>query len=224
MTRDEFRTRITSAIGLSNQTGSSEQSLVDGWVYEGIVQVLLRTKLKVAKAQVSFIANEDDYVLPTEVLGIDRITMVNSSGNTIRLEPMSAVDMDDARAVELSGADPKYYSLEGYDMLRIWPKPSTSYDVVLHYTPRPGQLASGSSTPDYVPSEYHWVIEAYALWKAAEWDDDTSSKVGQTYQGTYELGIKQIKSDLNRRRGGWGPVHPRRRSRRNILKPGQTQV
>ena len=59
------------------------------------------------------------------------------------------------------------------------------------------------------------MVEAYAKWKAAEHDDDTSSEVGKRYFEEYAIGTKKAISKMNLRGGRMlSPVRPGRRTRR----------
>lgn len=208
MNLTEFRTRVMSSIGLS---GSTEQGYVDNWVNEGVEQVLLRTKAKIKIADVDFTANEGDYELPS-ILALDRIT-VTWDGRVIPLEPMDSAEIDWHRQYASSSACPRYYAVEGHNMIRVWPVPDSALDSEIRYVPKPTAMSSGSDTPDGLPTEYHPVVEAYAKWKAAEWDDDSSSQVGRSYLEEYEMGIKRIRRELQRRRGPMAPARLRRPQR-----------
>lgn len=207
-----FRARVAGSIGLDNNAGSEEQALIDGWVNEGIEQFLLDTGMKVALGTITTTAGEGDYDLPDEVLALRKV-WIDDTPDWI-LEPVSEDDILWFRRAE--GIPLRYYSIAGANLLQLAGIPDSASTINITYVPRPVTLVNGSDEPTEIPAEYHPVPEAYAKWKAADYDDDTSSEVGRRYFEEYAMGVKKAVSRMNRRGGRMlSPVRPgRRRPRR----------
>lgn len=207
-----FRARVAGSIGLDNNAGSEEQALIDGWVNEAIEQFLLDTGMKVALGTITTTAGEGDYDLPDEVLALRKV-WIDDTPDWI-LEPVSEDDILWFRRAE--GIPLRYYSIAGANLLQLAGIPDDASTINITYVPRPVTLVNGSDEPTEIPAEYHPVPEAYAKWKAADYDDDTSSEVGRRYFEEYAMGVKKAVSRMNRRGGRMlSPVRPgRRRPRR----------
>lgn len=207
-----FRARVAGSIGLDNTAGSEEQALIDGWVNEGVEQFLLDTGMKVALGTITTTAGEGDYDLPEEVLALRKV-WIDDTPDWI-LEPVSEDDILWFRRAE--GIPLRYYSIAGANLLQLAGIPDDASTINITYVPRPVTLVNGSDEPTEIPAEYHPVPEAYAKWKAADYDDDTSSEVGRRYFEEYAMGVKKAVSRMNRRGGRMlSPVRPgRRRPRR----------
>ena len=209
MTRDECRDRVASKLSMKS---TEELGLIVGWIQEGVVQYLTDTKARVRDVALDFTAGVQDYTLPAGILAFESIWVAPSGGNpSYELEQVGSSEMLRRRQWAYVGDSPQVYQLLGMDLLRVWPVPSATDTLHVLYVPAPATLASGDDLSVVgVPLPDHPVIEAYASWKAADWDDDVSSKVGQSYREEYMVGLQRAKVRRNRFDGGWGPVRPRR--------------
>lgn len=214
LTRATLRSRISGAIGLSNTDGSAEQALIDGWLDEAVEQFLLDTKCTVDTANLGLTAGEGDYTLPATVLAIKNIWIITADGTRVNLEPAPTGEILERRRFQTNGLFPTVFSLEGYDFLRIEPAAGSDSDTLyFDYIPAPADWSGATDTPSFVPSWGHPAIEEYAKWKAADWDDDTSSQIGERYQKGYDDMVKRAKMRINKMSGKWGPARPGGRSR-----------
>lgn len=197
----QFRTRVSSKIGLDNTAGSSDQSLVDSWVNEGVVDVLRETGCNIDSTTVTPGASAD-YALAASVLGI--IDMYTSSGGTdSRLEQLSVPDMLDIRQNGSSSGSPtQYFALAGADLMLFYPTPAAADTFTMYVVPKPTALSVSSDDPSSaslggVRTEFHKAIELYALAEAADYDDDGSSAQGQRYRERYREELSRIRRSLN---------------------------
>jgi len=223
LSRALLRQRVSGAIGLSNTAGGTEQLLIDGWLEEAVEQFLIDTKCSIDTASMSLTAGIGDYALPASALAIQHLWIVAADGTITILDPTSTQDILERRRFGATGYGPQVYAVEGYDFLRIQPVAQSSSDVLhFDYVPAPGAWVSPTTlTPPFVPSWGHPAIEEYAKWKAADWDDDTSSKIGERYQQGYQVEVKKARMRLTRMAGKWGPARIGKSSRRNIpARPG----
>lgn len=221
LTRTQLRARVGGAIGLSTTAGSSELALIDSWLDEAVEQFLLDTKCTIDTAVLDLTAGIGDYTLPTTALAIQNLWVVSASGTTQILQPVSTSEILTRRRYAAVGSYPMVYSLEGYEFLRIDPvAASSSDDLHFDYVPAPGDWSAAGNSPTYVPSWGHPAIEEYAKWRAADWDDDTSSKIGETYQVNYDRMVKTARKRLNMLAGKWGPAKAGRRRAAVPTSPG----
>lgn len=188
-----FRARISGAIGLSNIASSTEQGLIDGWVNEGVVDFLRRTKMHTRLASMALTAGQYSYELDTDILAMKDLWIDPSSGTSALLEPKNASDILYMRTLVSSPAFPTmYYSLEGANMLLLHPAPSSSADTLhILYVPRPAAMSVTADTPSAtanggIPAEFHPALESYAKWKAAEHADRQDA---QKFQQDYQIGV-----------------------------------
>lgn len=89
----------------------------------------------------------------------------------------------------------------------IYPKPTATGSLTLYYVPSPANaLSNGSDDPSSVskgnvPVEYHPLIEWYAMYRMASYDDDASSQVGQIYKQLFDQAVFEARKDMTRRGG-----------------------
>ena len=195
----QFRTTITSKLGLDNTASSAEQSLVDGWVNEGVIRVLLDTKCNVDKSTSTLTANQPDYTLDAAILQITEMNLTAVSDSTVRgLEPVSPAEILSMRRGASSSSSPSYYALEGNDLLLLYPTPSAADTLTIYYVPRPTALSAAGNDPSSntyggVPAEYHKAIEYWALYQAAEYTDHRGSGYGEAFFARYQRELALVR-------------------------------
>lgn len=184
-----LRFAISTKIGLDSTAGSSELAMMDSWINEGIVDFLLKTKCYVAVGTMTLSAGAGDYRLPDPVLEITEISLGGT--RLLRKSPHEIQEMRLAnQSATPSTSIPAYYALEGASLLLIHPLPQQASTLAIYYVPQPTPLSSPADDPSAgafggIPVEYHKAIEYYALIEAADYDDDSSSTIGQLYQQRY---------------------------------------
>lgn len=203
-----YRTRVARAIGMS-LSDSTDTSLIDGWVNEGVVQFLRETKANQKTAVLAVTGGSGDYTLDTDILSLT--DLYYEPANAVQNVMLEPVDSREIRRMRLSQStadvSPRYYALQGAHLIMLYPNPGSSSDKLhLIYTPRPAGLAATGDSPSdpargNIPEEYHQVIEAYAKWKAAEAEDHRPSEYGLNFQAEYERSISKVRADLNRKSG-----------------------
>jgi hypothetical protein len=201
-TLQDFRTNITAQLGL-DAIGNSDQTFVDGWVNEGVVEVMQRCRINVVSGTLILVAAQFDYTLSTTILALEEM-FVTPVGQTqaylmYRKTPGEIIQM----RVGASGGTPpvRFYALNGATTLMVYPTP-TAADVITYYNvPRPATLSSPADTPSDIPVEWHKAIEYYGCFRAAQYTDNSSSQMGQMWQKLYEAELIAIKKAM-RQRGG----------------------
>lgn len=209
MNLSTMRSRVAGKIGMSS---TEELALIDGWLNEGCEQYLVETKSVVREAELALTAGVSDYVLPDSVLAFAHAWIAPGNGGGIN--ELERVDFSDSlrrRFYNAAGPYSRTYELRG-NMIFLDPAPSSGDKLKMIYVPAPTPMVLNGDSPSAsgIPTRDHPIIEAYASWKAADWDDDTSSKIGQNYMQEYEMGIRKVKMRRNRMGGGWGPARPAR--------------
>jgi hypothetical protein len=197
-TLEQFRNNISLELGLDNSDGSSEQSLIDARVNEGVTDFLLQTGCKVIPASMPLTDDEQDYTLDTGVLLIKYAYLDGTSSDTV-LEQVSPEELVAMRLRGVStGGFPVYYSMNGSNLFSVYPTPdSDDGSIVIYYIPRPVLLAETTDSPDEIPAEFHPAVEFYALWRLASYDDDASSAQGERYREAYEREMRKARRYVN---------------------------
>lgn len=182
-----LRNRVQSILSL--KTTGNEATLLDGYLNEAYTDILVRTRCHTTCGDLTTIAGTWKYRLPTSILAVLEMWTEDATfGTTTTFEHVSTdqiIQMRRGQASTVSG-NPTFYSVEGHDMLLLWPTPAAAGTIEYLYCPRPTDMSGASDTPSYVPAEWHRALEFYACWRMADYDDDGSSQVGQLYRALYE--------------------------------------
>lgn len=227
-TLTNFRTVVSAKLGLEN-TVAGDQPLIDGWLNEGIAEVLTRSRVNVAVATMALTVGSSDYTLPTQILALDEIYVTDAStsilSRMLRVSPQEILNM--RIATQQQGAPPvRWYAQSGSSLLMVFPTPATADTLSIYYVPRPTALSAGSDTPSDVPSEWHKAIEYYALFQGGQYINDSASQNGAMYRALYEDELKKLKTAALHRGGRkLSPaVVGRRGSRSPVGQPSQQDV
>lgn len=181
------------------------------------MEVLRRTHAYVKTASFAISANDNEYEAPSDLLATK--SFINS--DNVPLERVSVEEIHDLRrGTPSTGPSSVYkYALNGANLFMFYPTPNANGTLTLYYVPVPAQAMTASNhdpsnvTYGGVPTEYHSLIEYWALYRMASYDDDASSQVGQVYKQLFDQGVFEARRDM-RRRGGrkLGPIRMGRRS------------
>jgi hypothetical protein len=233
----QLRLHVAQALNVANGANvntiaGAERTLLDEYLNEGVEQILLRTKVNKKTASIALTSGVGDYTVDPIMLAFDDawITPGASVGWNPMLERVDSYDIRQMRQAVGSVASPsQYYAFEG-NVIMLYPSPATGDTMHIVYTPRPSAMTSTGNDPSVspygeIPSEFHWIIEQYGLWKMADYADDGSSQVGQTYTSGFERGISQMKMLLNKKAGvRSGRASTSRRNRSGFRAPPGVDV
>jgi hypothetical protein len=213
-----------------------------GWANDAVIDMLRRTHCYIKSEAISLTAGTSDYDLQStnkEILAIEDI-YTTSAGSNYRMKRLSTTDLLNLRLYSVNSSPTAMYALGGANLLMLYPTPLTADTLTFYYVPRPTALAAGTDDPSSVtlggiPSEFHYGLELYMQWKAADAFDDESSSSGETYRRLY-LGdpgappgteqrdgfIGTMKKDVRKKAGKHlgGIVLPPRNRRSYIPQPG----
>jgi hypothetical protein len=212
-----FRTNIAATLGLDNTT-SGDQGLIDGWINEGYQDVLLKTGCFVTADDSLLTAGTQDYAISQSILKTVGLTLTSGS-SLYDLERRTVDEILDYRRTSSSPGLPWIYAVAGANLLMLYPTPNSSTDTIrIYYVAAPTTLSAAGDTPSSVPPEWHKLIEWYALWRGADYDDDGSSQQGERYKTQYLDGIKEFRRVI-RQKGGSRLAPARLRNRRYTTVP-----
>lgn len=215
-----LRTAVSSKLGLDNASGSTEQILVDSWVNEGIVEILLRTHCKVEKGTMAVTSGTWDYQLDTGILAIRDIWGTDSAGAVTAVIRVSEQEILDLHRSTSSGSATLRYTVVGSNLILLWPTPTTAYTLNLLYVPRPTSMTAADHDPSAetygrIPKEFHKAIEYFALWQGAEYDENQGSQGGERFRALFEDYLATRIRPAMKRKGGIELPQVRRKSWRS---------
>ncbi len=226
MNLGQIRTRVSIELGIRADSAGEVQTLVTDLANEAVLEILKRAKIRVTDSPVSTILGVGDYDLPREVLRMTDLMGPNVQGEERPFDRVSPDEIRDYRRYGNSDYS-SVFAVDGFNLLMIWPTPSTAYTLKIYYVPRPVLMSQPADDPETVsyggiPSEYHSTILSYIYAKMGAAGDDGSSQMGGRYMQEFENAVTEMRRRINYRPGGLGParVAPRRR-RRPVLRPDQ---
>jgi hypothetical protein len=134
-------------------------------------------------------AGTGDYRMDSAILAIEDIYLT-SGGANFRVRRMPTTDLVNLRLYSTTTAPIQMYSLQGADLLMVYPTPIQADNLTIYYIPRPTALSAPTDDPSTsslggIPSEFHYGLELYMLWKAGDSFDDEGSQNGETYRRLY---------------------------------------
>lgn len=203
---------MQTRLGLDTTSSGTEETLVDEWLNQGVVDVLLRTRCHVNCADIALTSGEWKYTLDTDILAINDISC--STGELYRVDPAEIMRM---RTYSPSDSDVRYYALNGNDLFMIYPTPESAEELDCFYVPRPTAMSATGNDPSAeayggIPSEYHHAIVLYALAQGSQLTDHNISKYGTQFLQEYEQWIYRIKKAIRAKGGRYlGAAHLGRR-------------
>lgn len=207
-TLENFRTVVAAKMSMNDTAGSDECNLIDGWVNEGVVDVLLKTRCYVDKSTTSLTAGVNDYDLDTDILQV--LKMLASDGR--ELEPITFMEMNQLRELGVTDTPGRKFALAGANIFMVYPTPTSAETLTFYYIPRPTTLSTSGESPTFVPTEFHKAIEFYVLWQAGDYTDDASSAQGERYRLQYLQTLADARRLVTTKGGArLAPARPGRR-------------
>lgn len=100
-----------------------------------------------------------------------------------------------------SGGQMNYYAIDGLDLVRFYPAPSsTTVLLTITYVARPALLSGDNDVPLGIPVEFHDTIVLGALGRSLRvWSPERA----RAYHADYRNGIAEYRQWLNREKGAW---------------------
>lgn len=189
-----MRNRISFATGLSNQDGTNEQAMIDGYLNEGYTRFLDRTRCHVECANVA--VDGDDVAIEEPILLFDS---VQTKGGDFLLH----VDRDTLLTKRNAASQDLLYTNAGGNRLMVNPAGTVADPLDLHvyYVPIPNTLALPTDEPIYIPVRYRHALESYAKWKIGSTDEHRGSQIGAQWKAEWDEAIADCRASLWRTGG-----------------------
>jgi len=173
VTRKQMVDNVSRWLGLQDQTSYNETQMINDQLYFGTIDLLARTRCTVRCVDLRTRANQDEYTLDHSILAL--VDVENGARPRAR------------RGQVLSPS----FTLVRSDVLLIQPTPDADGEIQVWGVLRPQQMTDDAQTPGFedcgaVPDEYHDAIVTYALWKLADYADDSLAQNGEYYRVLYE--------------------------------------
>jgi hypothetical protein len=224
VTFKEMSDFVVNTLGLQDIDSYDETAMVAMWLNQGIIDILSRTRAVVRCVQLNTQNGVDTYTLDHNILSI-----VDSEAGP----DYGYSDSRRYRAARNEWPINPSFVLIRSDVIQIIPTPDADgITVQVWAVLKPTAMAADADDPadeqfGALPYEFHDAPILYALWKCADYGDDSSSQQGERYRMIYEgtdgrggrLG--QIRTMVNKR-GTSIPV--RRRVRMQGLSSSGTYV
>lgn len=174
------------------------------FINDGVREILYKNESLLQKtATANSVANQNDYVIPTDILILRGITWKDSGESSYhRLKGLTLNDfneyMDGWDGSDYGPGIPVVYMIFE-SQITVFPTPavSTVAAMKLYYQRSPVDVALSSDTPD-IPSIYHEILVNYCLKQAYEMDEDVEAVA---------LKGKEVVEGINflRGRSEWNP-------------------
>src|SRR6476659_3133257 len=91
-----IRNEVVRVIGLDSTAAGADETLVDQWANEAVVDILLQTRCYVKAASTDTTAGQGDYDLDAQILHVVDL-YDTSNGNSYRLKQVSPAELLDMR-------------------------------------------------------------------------------------------------------------------------------
>lgn len=157
MTRSDIRTLILSWLDDPN-AGYFTASQVNTWINLAQRQVQLRLLLAgqnwyMKPVETIMVANQADYVLPSDFMVEHRIEIiVSGTGTNENRQALTPITTNQQDLLSVVSGTPTNYFIKK-DRVTVMPTPSQGFTMRLYYSPGVVDLSSDSDTPD-VPNQY----------------------------------------------------------------------
>jgi hypothetical protein len=199
VTNDEITKLVAAELGLQDITAFDETGYIGTWVYQGILDLLARTRCVARCINLVMFAGVDEYKLEHTILAL--------------------VDVENGarpRADRKDDSSKYSFVLVRGDVLLIRPTPSADGKVQVWAVVRPQKMALptdslGDDKFGGIPDEFQDAVILYALWKGSSYGDDQSGGQGERYRTQYEGQdgrggrLAQIRMSVNKRGTGRAP-------------------
>ena len=179
MTRDKLAERIKYTLGLQDDTTFSETDFVTDLIYEGIVDIVARTRAGARVINMQTTADTKTHDLSVGSI----IALFDISDDYGVLDRLSREDIEIAQERGQRG----YAWRE--PMLWISPLGEKTLRVFGVFRPQP--MLTGTDTPSHpqygnLAAEFHPTILTYCFWKAGEYMQHEASGNGEKWRIQYE--------------------------------------
>lgn len=204
MNRGDLVRRVGEKTGLAYDVSGQEQTMLQDWANEAVVDVLLRTHIYLKIGDLALTSGTAEYRMDSTVLAID-----DGRGSTpAGIGHYLVIGLDEM--IQRQSADPataatrKMIAIEG-DLLIVYPTPSSDETLRFYYVPKPTVMSNDSHDPSSstyggIPTQYHRAIEYYMLWQASEYDDKQVALKPLDYKQLYMQECSDVRKEKRKNR------------------------
>jgi hypothetical protein len=198
----QLKNNVTLELGLDDEAGEDEDTLLGRRLNEGVRAVLVQTHCRVEVASTALTVGVADYELPVAALAMHRLVTNPDLRECVRENPATIHQLRESAATGAAGYAYSY-ALDGANLLMLYPTPAAADFLTLYYVPLPTEMVAVSDDPSAlvyggIPVQWHDAIELWAMSKLASYDDDSTSKNGADYMRDFELRITKIRLEIKK--------------------------
>lgn len=210
----DLRASVLGRLGMDDTAAGTDEGLVDQWLNEGVREVLIRTHCHVNCIDLTLVADEWKYDLPTAILALKYVT--DSESNPVQVVDFQEI-LDLRRTLSTGHTSNPRMAVLGSNLFAIWPTPTTADVWEAFYVPKPTEMSDGTHDPSSaaygkIPVEFHHAIELWALAKGSDQEHEGRTQNGIKYTQEFELYISRVvRATVNRKAGRRGPARIGRR-------------
>lgn len=199
LTLANIRSRVTARLGLDSTSGSSEVTLLDAYINDAYEDFLQRTACWIERSTMTTTAGTADYDMDQDIMQIIELYVTGTDSLETQMARVTPVDILEFRRTSSDTDSPsRRYATQGHNMLMLWPTPSDADTLTVYYVPRPSTMSASTDSASLIPPQYHKALEFYALAEMADYDDDQSSAMGQSYRARYEQMVVACRREATR--------------------------
>ena len=197
MTRSDLRTLVLSWLD-DNQGAYFTAAQVNVWLnmaQREVQKLLLQAgeNWYMKPVETTMVANQADYVLPTDFMVEHRLEVVLSgTGTTENRQALGPITTNQQDLISIVAGTPTNYYIKK-DRITISPTPSQAYILRLYYSPGVVDMASDSDSPD-VPEQFMEYVAILAAFDGFIKDDRAPSNLVAKKEW-YEKLLKEMSED-----------------------------
>lgn len=162
---------------------------IGNWINEAQRYIAKNSLLRTQQNQYVFntVVGTTSYTLPTDFARIIDIHYVPDSDV---FEEMTMIDRD---SIDVSTTGrPNSFVIVG-NVIALYPTPDAIYQIQMRYSQLPPTLVNPTDVPQ-IPSEYHYLLETYALYKAYRRQNDYSA--AQFHRAEFDRDFAIMKNEV----------------------------
>jgi hypothetical protein len=197
MTRTDLRTLVLSWLD-DTQGAYFTAAQVNVWLnmaQREVQKLLLQAgeNWYMKPVETTMVANQADYVLPTDFMVEHRIEIVLSgSGTTENRQALGPITTNQQDLISIVAGTPTNYYIKK-DRVTVSPTPQQGYVMRLYYSPRVADMAADSDSPD-VPEQFMEFVAILAAFDGFIKDDRAPTSLVAKKEW-YEKLLKEMSED-----------------------------
>jgi hypothetical protein len=162
------------------------------WLNEAQARIARQASVRAlyASTNLSYAAGTPDGGLPADYARKVELADSTDPDNWRVLFPMELADFD---ALPESAGAPTNYVIIG-DILYLYPTPDVATTIALSYFRLPAEMSADSDTPE-IPSDYHYLLPYWALYRAFMRENDIEQST--TWKNEWLTELEKMKGEMH---------------------------